>query len=116
MSGTKHAFGNTTACARALLRGRVEMKGLGVVAASAAAVMLGGTVGASAADLDTKANLDTKAPVLKAQTADPFVCTTIMDFFTTACQVAAYGVRFYGTVNIGEVYQTNGSPITPRTA
>jgi predicted porin len=79
------------------------MKGVGVVAASAAVVTLCGMGGATAADLETK------APVLRA--ADPAVCATIMDFFTTACQVAAYGVRFYGTVNIGEVYQTNGSPM-----
>jgi predicted porin len=77
--------------------------------------MLCGMGGATAADLEAKdleaKDLETKAPVLKAPAADPTPCTTIMDFFTTACQVAAYGVRFYGTVNIGEVYQTNGSPM-----
>jgi predicted porin len=83
----------------------VYIKEIGIVAASAAVVVLGGAVGAYAADLETK------APVLRAPAAGPAVCTTIMDFFTTACQVAAYGVRFYGTVNVGEVYQTNGSPI-----
>jgi predicted porin len=68
--------------------------------------MLGGASGAFAADMETK------APVLKAVAADPAVCTTIMDFFTTACQVAAYGVRFYGTVNLGGAYETNGSPFS----
>jgi predicted porin len=68
--------------------------------------MLGGASGAFAADMETK------APVLKVVAADPAVCTTIMDFFTTACQVAAYGVRFYGTVNLGGAYETNGSPFS----
>jgi predicted porin len=82
------------------------MKGIGVVAASAAVVMLGGASGAFAADLD-KGGLETKAPA-----AGPAACETIMDFFTTACQVAAYGVRFYGTVNLGYAYQTNGTPFS----
>jgi predicted porin len=81
------------------------MRGIGVVAAFAAVVVLGGAGGALAADLETK------APVPTAPAADPATCTTVMDFFATACQVAAYGVRFYGTVNVGGAYQTNGSPI-----
>jgi predicted porin len=104
MFDTKHIFEDATACSRACFGGRVNMKGVQVVAASAAVVvMLGGTVSAWAADLDIK------APVLKAPVADAAVCTTIMDFFATACQVAAYGVRFYGTINLGFAYQTNGS-------
>jgi predicted porin len=79
------------------------MKGIGAVAASAAVLMLGGAVGAYAADLNTK------APVLKAAPADA-ACSSIMDFFTTACQLAAYGVRFYGTIDVGYGYQTNGAP------
>jgi predicted porin len=79
------------------------MKGLGASAASAAAILLSGAVGAYAADLNTK------APVLKAAPADA-TCTSIMDFFTTACQLAAYGVRFYGTIDVGFGYQSNGAP------
>ncbi len=77
------------------------MKGFGAAAASAAVIILSG--GAYAADLATK------APVLKAAPADA-ACTSIMDFFTTACQLAAYGVRIYGTIDVGVGYQTNGSP------
>jgi predicted porin len=66
--------------------------------------MLGGTNGAGAADLDTK------APVLKAAPA-PAACASILDFFTKACQLAAYGVRLYGTVDVGYGYQTNGAPL-----
>jgi predicted porin len=80
------------------------MRGFGTAAASAAMMMLGLSGGAHAADLNTK------APVLKAPAAaDPAACTSIVDFFTTACQVAAYGLRFYGTVDVGFGYQTNGS-------
>jgi predicted porin len=79
------------------------MKGIGIAAASAAAVLLGAG-GAFAADLGT---MPTKAPVLNAGGT---TCTSILDFFTTACQVAAYGVRFYGTIDIGGGYQTNGAP------
>jgi predicted porin len=78
------------------------MTGIRVAAASVAAIMLGAG-GAVAADLDT---LPVKAPVLKADAT----CTSIFDFFTTACQVAAYGVRFYGTIDVGGGYQTNGAP------
>jgi predicted porin len=79
------------------------MKGLGAAAASAAVILLSGAGGAYAADLNTK------APVLKAAPADA-TCTSILDFFTTACQVAAYGVRFYGTIDVGYGYQSNGAP------
>jgi predicted porin len=79
------------------------MKGFGAAAASAAVLILSGAGGAYAADLATK------APVLKAAPADA-ACTSIVDFFTTACQLAAYGVRIYGTIDAGVGYQTNGSP------
>jgi len=80
------------------------MKGLGTAAASAAVILLGGVGGAAAADLGT---MPTKAlPV-----ASPAMCSSIMDFFTTACQVAAYGVRFYGTIDVGATYESHGSPM-----
>jgi predicted porin len=77
------------------------MKGIRVAAASAAAILLGGA-GAYAADLPFK------APVYKAPEAT--TCTSILDFFTTACQLSAYGVRIYGTVDAGYGYQTNSTP------
>src|SRR5579871_2944226 len=80
------------------------MKGIRGAAASAAVAMLGGT-GAFAADLGT---MPTKAPVLPADAT----CTSIIDFLTTACQVAAYGVRFYGTIDMGGQYETHGEPMS----
>jgi predicted porin len=79
------------------------MKGLGKAAASVAVIMLGGAGGAYAADLGP---YPVKAPV-----AGPATCTSLVDFFTTACQLSAYGVRFYGTVDAGYSYQTNGAPM-----
>lgn len=40
----------------------------------------------------------------------PTVCASIVDFFTTGCQLSGYGVRFYGSLNLGATYQTNGAP------
>jgi predicted porin len=77
------------------------MKGIRVAAASAAVMLLGGA-GAFAADLGPY-------PV-KALPAGPAVCTSILDFFTTACQLSGYGVRIYGTVDAGYGYQTNSTP------
>jgi predicted porin len=82
----------------------MNMKGIGAIAASAA------VMGGAAFVTDTAAfaaDLEAKAP---AHAVDPAACTSILDFFTTACQTAAYGVRFYGTINYGYAYQTNGSP------
>jgi predicted porin len=78
------------------------MKGLGVTAAAAAVAILGGAGAANAADLGPY-------PV-KALPAAPATCTSIMDFFSTACQLSAYGVRIYGTVDVGFGYQTHGAP------
>jgi predicted porin len=79
------------------------MKGRFMTAASAAAILLSGAGGAYAADLPVKAY---KAP------ADG-MCTSIVDFLTTACQVAAYGVRFYGTLDVGLGHMTNTAPMNP---
>jgi predicted porin len=80
------------------------MKGLGTAAASAAVILLSGAGGAFAADLGP-----VKAPVYKAPADN--TCTSIMDFFTTACQVAAYGVRFYGALDMGVTYESHGVPM-----
>ena len=78
------------------------MKGIRIAAASTAAVLLGGA-SAFAADLSM--------PVKAVPISGPTVCTSIVDFFTTACQVSAYGVRFYGTIDIGGSYMTNPTPL-----
>jgi hypothetical protein len=81
-----------------------NMKQLCVTAASAAAMMICALNGASAADLDTN------APVLKAAPiVGPATCTGVVNFFTTGCELAAYGVRFYGTLDTGVGYATNAS-------
>ena len=56
---------------------------------------------ACAADLG---NMATKAPPVPP---GPATCTSVEDFFTTACQLSWFGVRFYGTVDVGGSYQTN---------
>jgi predicted porin len=81
------------------------MKGMRVAAASAAAMMLGAG-GVFAADLDT---MPVKAPMYKAPANT--TCMSIVDFFTTACQLSAYGVRIYGTIDVGGTYQTHGAPL-----
>jgi predicted porin len=77
------------------------MKGLGTAAASAAVLLLSGAGGAYAADL-----------ALKAPAAAPAdaMCSSLMDFFVSACQVSAYGVRFYGTIDVGASYENHGVP------
>ncbi len=85
--------------------GGEKMKGLGTAAASAAVILLSGAGGALAADLSTM-------PV-KAIPVAGTTCATIMDFFSTACQVSAYGVRFYGAIDVGGAYQTHGTPMSP---
>jgi hypothetical protein len=82
------------------------MKGIsGLRSSAAAAAIVFGCVGAAyAADLS---NLPTKAPLASP---GPTTCTSIQDFFTTACQLSWYGVRFYGAVDVGGGYETNGAP------
>jgi predicted porin len=82
------------------------MKGRGVAVAAAAVAMLGYADCVQAADFDT---MLTKAPVAKAPPG-PATCTGLADFFLTACQLSAYGVRIYGTVDVGFGYQTHGAP------
>ena len=77
------------------------MKAFRAAAASAAVSLLSGAVGAYAADLDT---MKTNAPVLSGPAAVTPTCTNIVEFFTTACQLAWYGVRFYGTIDGGFSY------------
>ncbi len=74
-----------------------------MAAAFAAIMMYGGGGAAQAApDVGARATLNVGGPA---------ACASILDFFTTACQVSAYGVRFYGTIDIGASYQTNGAPL-----
>jgi predicted porin len=85
------------------------MKLLVLSAACSAAMFFGCASIADAADIDT---LVTKAPVVQAP-PPPASCTSIQDFFVTACQLSWYGVRFYGTIDVGFGYQTHGAPWDP---
>jgi predicted porin len=81
--------------------------GLPILMLGGAMVIAGGAGAVYAADVDT---MVTKAPVLKAAPA-PTSCTDIASFFLTDCQLSWYGVRFYGTIDVGVGYQTNGAPL-----
>jgi predicted porin len=79
----------------------------GIPAAAIAALASCATT-ALAADMDA---MVTKAPpVVLAAAAGPSSCTTLYGFFLTDCQLIWYGVRFYGTVDLGGLYQTHGTP------
>ena len=91
----------------------MQMKGFGSSATVCAALLVGTAGAALAADYDvmpTKAPLLTKAP---PPLSAPAACTGIQDFFLTACQLSWYGVRFYGTIDVGYGYQTHGAPWDP---
>ena len=52
----------------------------------------------------------TKAPPAPAIVAAPATCGSIYDFFLTSCPLTWYGVTFYGTLDVGGGYQTQGAP------
>ena len=54
----------------------------------------------------------TKAPVVSAPAA-PTICQGVPDFFLGSCQLAYYGVRVYGVIDVGGGYQTHGAPWDP---
>ena len=54
----------------------------------------------------------TKAPVASAPAASS-TCQGVPDFFLGTCQLAWYGVRFYGVIDVGGGYQTHGAPWDP---
>ena len=92
-----------------------------VVKRSTGLLLAGMAMGASfltatsgfAADMDS---MVTKAPVVTAAVAAAGagrLRQRLPDFFLTACQLSWYGVRFYGTVDMGGTYQTHGTPFDP---
>ena len=54
----------------------------------------------------------TKAPTVSAPAASTN-CQDLPDFFLGTCQLAYYGVRFYGVIDVGGGYQTHGAPWDP---
>ncbi len=78
------------------------------LAAALLATMVVSATTALAADMDS---MVTKAPMVAAPAATgPTSCSSIGGFFLTDCQLLWYGVRLYGTVDLGGTYQTHGSP------
>ncbi len=56
----------------------------------------------------------TKAPPpVAVAPATPSSCTGVWDFFATTCQLAYYGLRFYGTVDICGGWESHGAPYNP---
>ena len=85
----------------------VKPKGLGAAmnnhfrhAAAAAALLLFGANYTSAALAD-EPPMVTKAPPVAVAPASSSTCTSLPDFFLSSCQLAWYGIRFYGTIDIG---------------
>jgi hypothetical protein len=67
---------------------------------------------------DTVHAADMNAIVTKAAPASyapppPAACGSVYDFFLTACPLSWYGVTFYGTIDVGGGYQTNGTRFDP---
>jgi predicted porin len=63
---------------------------------------------ASAADMDS---MVTKAPPMVAPAAlGPAACNSFAAFVLTDCQLTWAGVRVYGTLDMGGLYQTHGTP------
>jgi predicted porin len=105
------------------------MKRLVLSAALPAALLFGCAGAAYAADSDTAATtalpwaptdsaMVTKAPPLLTKAPPPTqgpppTCTSVPGFFLTDCQLSWYGVRFYGTIDVGYGYQTHGAPWDP---
>jgi predicted porin len=86
------------------------MKSLALRAAASAALLVGCVGTTYAADRDA---MVTKAPPVSAPPSGPTTCTSVQDFFLTGCQLTWYGVRIFGTIDVGGGYQTRGAPFDP---
>jgi predicted porin len=77
-------------------------------------MMFAGAAGLAFATFADAADLPTKkgAPVPPA--AGPSACASLQDFFLTDCQLKYYGIRLYGTVDIGYGFETFGAPWNPK--
>jgi predicted porin len=78
-----------------------------IAAVSAAIMMIGSLTRGYAADMD---DIVKKASPASSSPAAPATCTDISNFFLTDCQLSAYGVRLYGTIDMGYGYQTHTAP------
>jgi predicted porin len=83
-------------------------------AVSAALILIGAVYATNALAQD--APMLTKAPVVAPAAMGPpppASCYSFAGFLLTDCQLAWYGVRLYGTVDLGGTYQTHGTPFDP---
>jgi hypothetical protein len=87
------------------------MRKLGLLAALPAAVVLAGAASMTAASADEP--ILTKAPVVTTPPG-PTSCDSAPAFFLSTCQLAWYGIRFYGVIDVGAGYQTNAAPFNPQ--
>jgi hypothetical protein len=87
-----------------------KMKKLGLFAALPVAVLFAGAVWTTAALADDP--ILTKAPAMSAPPG-PTSCDSVPAFFLSSFQLAWCGVRFYGVIDVGGGYQTNGAPFKP---
>ena len=81
-----------------------------LTAAPPVMALLAGTTWSAAALADDP--ILTKAPVVSAPAAST-ICQGVPDFFLGSCQLAYYGVRVYGVIDVGGGYQTHGAPWDP---
>jgi len=88
------------------------MKKLGLFAALPAAVLLADAASMTAASADEP--ILTKAPPPVSAPPGPTSCDSVPAFFLSTCQLAWYGVRFYGVIDVAGGYQTNGAPFNPQ--
>jgi predicted porin len=88
-----------------------KLKKSGWFAALPVALLLAGATGTTTAFADDA--ILTKAPVVSAP-AGPASCDSVPAFFLTTCQLAMYGIRLYGVIDVGAGYQTNGAPFNPQ--
>jgi len=88
-----------------------QMTKFGLFAALPAAMLLAGAASMTAALADDA--ILTKAPPVSAPPG-PTSCDSVPAFFLSTCQLAWYGVRFYGVIDVGGGYQTNGAPFNPQ--
>lgn len=88
-----------------------ELKTLGLLAALPVAMLLAGAAWTTPALADEP--ILTKAPVVSAPAAAPGPCDSVPAFFLSSCQLAWYGVKFYGVIDVGGGYQTHGAPWDP---
>src|ERR1700677_3999443 len=87
----------------------MKKRGLLKSALSASALFAGATWAAVALADEP---ILTKAPAATAPAASS-TCQGVPDFFLGSCQLAWYGVRFYGVIDVGGGYQTHGAPWDP---